>query len=102
MTVYATITVGEETRRATRDVALVPGGQERPAVRADWLHAPDRFAGVARRAAVAGELTEFDIESTRAVRRRVWRALEDIPTGTSTTYWSPSASGGPRRAPSAP
>ncbi|MEU5001828.1 methylated-DNA--[protein]-cysteine S-methyltransferase [Streptomyces sp. NPDC021622] len=100
MTAYTTITsplgelllVGEETSDGTTLTSLsVPGQKSAPAVRADWRHAPDRFAGVARQLAAyfAGELTEFDIEFTPSgteFQRRVWRAVEDIPYGTSTTY----------------
>ncbi|MFE0130241.1 methylated-DNA--[protein]-cysteine S-methyltransferase [Streptomyces sp. NPDC059037] len=84
--------VGEETRDGTTLTSLsVPGQKNAPAVRADWRHAPDRFAGVARQLAAyfVGELTGFDIEFTPSgteFQRRVWRAVEDIPYGTSTTY----------------
>src|SRR5690349_12152747 len=49
------------------------------------------FAEVIRQldAYFAGELTEFDIpfaEQGTDFQRRVWRALEEIPYGTTTTY----------------
>ena len=49
------------------------------------------FAEIIRQLAAyfAGELTEFDIpfaESGTEFQRRVWRALDEIPYGTTTTY----------------
>ncbi|MFC4471277.1 methylated-DNA--[protein]-cysteine S-methyltransferase [Streptomyces xiangluensis] len=100
MTAYTTITsplgelllVGEHTEDGLTLTSLsMPGQKNAPAIQSDWLHDPDGFADTTRQLAAyfAGELTEFDIEFTLSgtdFQQRVWRALEEIPYGTSTTY----------------
>jgi methylated-DNA-[protein]-cysteine S-methyltransferase len=100
MTAYTTIDsplgdlllVGEITDRGPSLTSLsVPGQENAPAVRPEWRRDDDAFADIARQSAAyfAGELTDFDIEFTESgtdFQRRVWRALEDIPYGSTTTY----------------
>ncbi|MET8177485.1 methylated-DNA--[protein]-cysteine S-methyltransferase [Streptomyces sp. NPDC005336] len=100
MTAYTTmdsplgvlLLVGEETADGTTLTSLsAPGQKNAPAVRPDWRHHPDGFKEITRQltAYFAGELTEFDIARTPSgteFQQRVWRALEEIPYGTSTTY----------------
>lgn len=100
MTAYATIDsplgrltlTGEPTPGGVTLTSLsMPGQRNAPAVQPGWHHDPAAFADVARqlREYFAGELTDFDIEFTPGgtdFQRRVWRALEEIPYGTSTTY----------------
>ncbi|CAL9367091.1 methylated-DNA--[protein]-cysteine S-methyltransferase [Streptomyces sp. Tu 3180] len=100
MTLWSTIAsplgdlllVGERTDgQVTLTSLSMPGGRNTPAVRSDWLHDPEALADVSRQVAAyfAGELTRFDIRFTPTgtdFQQRVWRALEDIPFGTSTTY----------------
>jgi methylated-DNA-[protein]-cysteine S-methyltransferase len=84
--------VGEEALDGVTLTSLsMPGQRNAPAVKPGWRRDPDRFADVTRQltAYFAGELTEFDIEFTPSgtdFQQRVWRALEEIPYGTSTTY----------------
>ncbi|MGW3417864.1 methylated-DNA--[protein]-cysteine S-methyltransferase [Streptomyces phaeochromogenes] len=84
--------VGEEALDGVMLTSLsMPGQRNAPAVKPGWRRDPDRFADVTRQltAYFAGELTEFDIEFTPSgtdFQQRVWRALEEIPYGTSTTY----------------
>ncbi len=100
MTAYTTITsplgelllVGEETADGITLTSLSMSGQKKaPAIRADWRHDPAVFSGITRQlqAYFAGELTRFDIEFTPGgtdFQQQVWRAVEAIPYGTSTTY----------------
>ncbi|GAA2399402.1 methylated-DNA--[protein]-cysteine S-methyltransferase [Actinomadura vinacea] len=80
---------GEESGDGITLTSLsMPGQKNAPAAR---RRAPELFADVTRQiqAYFAGELTTFDIEFTPGgtdFQRRVWRALEEIPFGTSTTY----------------
>ena len=84
--------VGEEALDSVMLTSLsMPGQRNAPAVKPGWRRDPDRLADVTRQltAYFAGELTEFDIEFTPSgtdFQQRVWRALEEIPYGTSTTY----------------
>ncbi|MEV0551949.1 methylated-DNA--[protein]-cysteine S-methyltransferase [Streptomyces sp. NPDC050597] len=84
--------VGEETPDGVTLTSLsMPGQRNAPAEKPGRRSDPDRFEAVARQltAYFAGELTEFDIEFTEGgtdFQQRVWRALEEIPYGTSTTY----------------
>ncbi|MDQ0954863.1 methylated-DNA-[protein]-cysteine S-methyltransferase [Streptomyces phaeochromogenes] len=84
--------VGEETPDGVTLTSLsMPAQRNAPAEKPDWRRDPDRFEAVARQltAYFAGELTEFDIEFTAGgteFQQCVWRALEEIPYGTSTTY----------------
>ena len=100
MTVRTTITgplgdlllVGEETGTGITLTSLSMAGQKnaptvRPGRRADG----EPFADVIRQleAYFAHELTRFDIRFTSGgtdFQQRVWRALEEIPYGTTTTY----------------
>ncbi|MGA5499674.1 methylated-DNA--[protein]-cysteine S-methyltransferase [Streptomyces umbrinus] len=84
--------VGEEALDGVTLTSLsMPRQRNAAAVKPGWRRDPDRFADVTRQLAAyfAGELTEFDIEFTPSgtdFQQRVWRALEEIPCGTSTTY----------------
>ncbi|MFI5683321.1 methylated-DNA--[protein]-cysteine S-methyltransferase [Streptomyces sp. NPDC051636] len=69
----------------------LPGQRTAPAVRPGWRRDDAAFAEVNRRltAYFAGRLTRFALPLAAdgtEFRRRVWRALEDIPYGTTTTY----------------
>ncbi|MEU9896155.1 methylated-DNA--[protein]-cysteine S-methyltransferase [Streptomyces phaeochromogenes] len=100
MTAFATIDsplgelllVGEEALDGVTLTSLsMPGQRNAPVVKPGWRPDPDRLAAVTRQltAYFAGELTEFDVEfasSGTDFQQRVWRALEEIPYGTSTTY----------------
>ncbi|MGW5861028.1 methylated-DNA--[protein]-cysteine S-methyltransferase [Streptomyces sp. NPDC055239] len=84
--------VGEPTPDGVSLTSLsMPGQKNAPAPRRSWVRDPDRFSEVARQLAAyfAGELTRFDMEFTPSgtdFQERVWRALEEIPYGTTTTY----------------
>ena len=96
MTAWTTITsplgdlllVGDETADGFTLTSLsMPGRRNAPGSRRD----AEPFAEIIRQvdAYFAGELTRFDIPSTRGgtdFQQRVWRALEEIPYGTTTTY----------------
>lgn len=100
MTAYTTIAsplgdlllVGEETGDGITLTSLsMPGQRNAPTIRPGWRRAREPFAGVIRQveAYFAGQLTEFDLRFTGGgtdFQRRVWRALEEIPHGTTTTY----------------
>ncbi|MFJ8608028.1 methylated-DNA--[protein]-cysteine S-methyltransferase [Streptomyces sp. NPDC093675] len=100
MTVYTTMAsplgdlllVGEETSDGLTLTALsMPGQKNAPAVRPGWRHDAEAFADITRQleAYFAGELSQFDIAFTDGgtdFQQRVWRALEEIPYGTTTTY----------------
>jgi len=100
MTAYTTITsplgdlllVGEETDAGISLSSLsMPGQKNAPAIGPVWRRDPEPFTTVVRQleAYFAGELTRFDIEFTGSGTRfqqRVWRALEEIPYGSTTTY----------------
>ncbi|MFD8705567.1 methylated-DNA--[protein]-cysteine S-methyltransferase [Kitasatospora sp. NPDC059648] len=69
----------------------MPGQKNAPAPRPGWRYTAEPFADVIRRleAYWAGEPTRFDIPFTPGgtdFQQRVWRALEEIPHGTTTTY----------------
>jgi methylated-DNA-[protein]-cysteine S-methyltransferase len=84
--------VGEEAEQGTTLTSLsMPGQRNAPAIRPDWRQDPEPFADIVRqlKAYFAGELTQFEIVLTPAgsdFQRRVWRALEQIPYGATTTY----------------
>ncbi|WP_369230072.1 methylated-DNA--[protein]-cysteine S-methyltransferase [Streptomyces sp. R21] len=101
MTTYTTIDsplgelllVGEDS--TPEGVALaslsMPGQRNTPAVRQTWRRDDSAFAEAARQisAYFAGQLTRFELEladSGTEFQRHVWRALEEIPYGTTTTY----------------
>lgn len=104
-TVYATVgsplgellLVGEERAgSAGGGVALVslsmPGQKGAAVIREGWVPAPELFAGVAAQLAAyfEGRLTCFDIAYADGVgtefQRRVWRAVEAVPYGTTVSY----------------
>ncbi|MFF4504373.1 methylated-DNA--[protein]-cysteine S-methyltransferase [Streptomyces sp. NPDC001401] len=80
--------VGEGT--ALTSLSL-PGQRGAPVVRADWRRDDEAFGEAARQlsAYFAGRLTRFELnlapEGTE-FQQRVWRALEEIPFGATTTY----------------
>ncbi|MER7106413.1 methylated-DNA--[protein]-cysteine S-methyltransferase [Streptomyces sp. NPDC000229] len=101
MTVYACVDgplgemllVGKESADGRTVLASLslPGQKGGAVVRDGWRHAPEAFEGIAAqlRAYFAGGLTRFDLVYADAgtdFQRRVWRALEDIPYGTTVTY----------------
>ncbi|GAA2503609.1 methylated-DNA--[protein]-cysteine S-methyltransferase [Streptomyces gobitricini] len=105
MTVYAYVDgplgemllTGEESadgRTALASLSL-PGQKGGVVVREGWRHDPEAFLGIATqlRAYFTGGLTRFDLAYAHTgtgtgtdFQRRVWRALEDIPYGTTVTY----------------
>ncbi|MGI5481291.1 methylated-DNA--[protein]-cysteine S-methyltransferase [Streptomyces lavendofoliae] len=102
MTVYAyadgplgeMLLVGEKSADGggTALASLSVPGQKGGAVVGDgWRHSPEAFTGVTAqlRDYFAGRLTRFDLlyaDTGTDFQRRVWRALEDIPYGTTVTY----------------
>ncbi|WP_327351011.1 methylated-DNA--[protein]-cysteine S-methyltransferase [Streptomyces sp. NBC_01304] len=88
----ALLLVGEETDDGITLTSLSMAGQKNaPTVGPDWRQDAGPFSDVIRHldAYFAGELTRFDVEFTvqgTDFQQRVWRALEDIPYGTTTTY----------------
>jgi len=69
----------------------LPGQRTAPAVRPDWVRDDEAFTEVVRQlsAYFAGRLTRFELHlAPRGTRfqERVWRALDEIPYGTTTTY----------------
>ena len=100
MTAYTTTTsplgdlllVGEETADGITLTSLsMPGQRNAPVIRPGWRRDAEPFAEIVRQvdAYFAGELTRFDIRFTGSgtgFQQRVWRALEEIPYGATTTY----------------
>ncbi|MET7698183.1 methylated-DNA--[protein]-cysteine S-methyltransferase [Streptomyces sp. NPDC005485] len=107
MTTHATITryttvdsplgelllVGRGSASAGVALATVsmPGQRNAPAVQGTWRRDDSVFAEAARQisAYFAGRLTAFELEfavTGTDFQRRVWRAVEEIPYGTTTTY----------------
>ena len=103
MTLYTTLDsplgelllVGEESATAPGGTALasvsLPGQKGAATVQDGWTPDPDAFAAIVRqlRAYFDGTLTHFSIEFlTRGTdfQQRVWKALEAVPYGTTTTY----------------
>ncbi|WP_405738414.1 methylated-DNA--[protein]-cysteine S-methyltransferase [Streptomyces sp. NBC_01525] len=103
MTHYATydsplgelLLVGEVSATAVGGTALtalsLPGQKGGATVQDGWIHDPSAFTEVTRqlRAYFDGELTDFTLEIATPgteFRQRVWKALEAIPYGTTTSY----------------
>ncbi|WP_413099197.1 methylated-DNA--[protein]-cysteine S-methyltransferase [Streptomyces sp. Inha503] len=103
MTVHTTIDsplgelllVGEVSATATGGTALislsVPGQKGGAVVQDGWNEDADAFTEIVSqlRSYFDGELTRFDIECVEGgteFQRRVWRALESIPYGTTVSY----------------
>jgi methylated-DNA-[protein]-cysteine S-methyltransferase len=84
--------VGEETGDGITLTSLSMTGQKNaPTIRRGWREHGEPFTDVIRQldAYFAHELTRFDIRFTGGgtdFQQRVWRALEEIPHGTTTTY----------------
>jgi methylated-DNA-[protein]-cysteine S-methyltransferase len=84
--------VGEETDDGITLTSLsMPGQKNAPAIRPGWRRDAEPFTEVIRQleAYFAGELTQFNIRFTHGgtdFQRRIWRTLEEIPYGTTTTY----------------
>jgi methylated-DNA-[protein]-cysteine S-methyltransferase len=87
--------VGRASATATGGTALaslsLPGQKGGAVVQDGWRRDPDAFAEIGRQLAAyfAGRLTRFDIEYADAgtpFQRGVWRAVEDVPYGRTTTY----------------
>lgn len=80
--------VGDENGLASLSM---PGRRNAPAVQPGWRRDAKQFAEAIRQlsAYFGGERTEFALplaESGTDFQRRVWRALDEIPYGTTTTY----------------
>ncbi|MFJ9058706.1 methylated-DNA--[protein]-cysteine S-methyltransferase [Streptomyces sp. NBC_00111] len=104
MTLYTTIDsplgelllVGEESATATGGTALaslsVPGQKGGATVQDGWTRDPEAFTAIAGalRAYFEGSRDAFGIEYAAGrgtdFQRRVWKALEDIPYGTTLSY----------------
>jgi methylated-DNA-[protein]-cysteine S-methyltransferase len=84
--------VGRKTADGVVLTSLSMDGQRgAPAVRDSWNRDPAAFAEVIRQLTeyFAGELTAFTLElAPRGTdfQQRVWRALDSVPYGTTTTY----------------
>ncbi|MFJ5678393.1 methylated-DNA--[protein]-cysteine S-methyltransferase [Streptomyces sp. NPDC093097] len=87
--------VGADSPTTPGSIALtslsMPGQRTAPAVGSHWRQDAGPFAEVIRqlRAYFAGQLTRFTLEFHTAgteFQERIWRALDDIPYGTTTTY----------------
>jgi len=95
--------VGEKRSRATTpagaagdatvvlDSLSLPGQKGAAVVQDDWVYDPAAFTDITSQlgAYFAGTLTRFTVETTgrgTEFQRRVWRALETIPYGTTISY----------------
>ncbi|MEU3691485.1 methylated-DNA--[protein]-cysteine S-methyltransferase [Streptomyces narbonensis] len=83
--------LAEGGRAVLRSLSL-PGQKGGVGVEDGWTHAPEAFAGAARQLGeyFAGRRDRFDIpydvSGGTEFQRRVWRALEEIPYGTTVSY----------------
>ncbi|MFJ2397967.1 methylated-DNA--[protein]-cysteine S-methyltransferase [Streptomyces sp. NPDC087843] len=87
--------VGEESATAKGGTALVslsvPGQRGAATVKEGWTHEPEAFAEIAAqlRSYFEGSLARFDLEyvaSGSDFQQRVWRAVDAVPYGATTTY----------------
>ncbi|MFE6685707.1 methylated-DNA--[protein]-cysteine S-methyltransferase [Streptomyces sp. NPDC057743] len=87
--------VGIDSPTAPGGIALtslsMPEQRTAPTVASHWRRDAAPFAEVIRqlRAYFAGRLTKFELEfhtTGTDFQERIWRALDDIPYGTTTTY----------------
>lgn len=115
MTVYTTtdsplgelLLVGEESSAAGDGIALaslsMPGQKNGAVVQPDWTADADAFTEVISqlRSYFDSRRTSFDLDCVDGgsdFRRRVWRALDAIPYGTTVTYGDIAARVGASRA----
>ncbi|MCZ4123460.1 methylated-DNA--[protein]-cysteine S-methyltransferase [Streptomyces sp. H39-S7] len=87
--------VGETSATASSGIAItslsMSGQKGAVVVQDDWRRDDEAFSDVARqlRAYFYGSAKTFDLEfapTGTEFQQRVWRALDDIPYGTTTTY----------------
>jgi methylated-DNA-[protein]-cysteine S-methyltransferase len=87
--------VGRASGTAKGGTALaslsLPGQKGRAVVQGDWRRDPAAFEEIGRQLSsyFSGRLTRFEIEYADGgtdFQRRVWKALEDVPYGRTTTY----------------
>lgn len=84
--------VGRVSGEVTELASLsLPGQKGGAAVEDGWRHAPEAFEEIAGQLAeyFAGRRERFDIayaDSGTEFQRRVWRALEEIPYGSTVSY----------------
>ena len=80
--------VGEGTMLTSLSM---PAQRNAPVVRPEWRRDDEAFTATARQlsAYFAGRLTRFELELApdgTEFQQRVWRALDEIPYGSTTTY----------------
>lgn len=78
------------TRFALTSLSM-PGQRNAPGVRSGWVHDPEPFVDVVRQLTeyFTGHLTRFALDLAprgTPAQQEVWRALDEIPYGTTTTY----------------
>ncbi|MEV6028642.1 methylated-DNA--[protein]-cysteine S-methyltransferase [Streptomyces sp. NPDC052036] len=100
MTAYTTMAsplgdlllVGEESENGITLTSLsMPGQKNAPVLQPHWRRDAELFTDIIRQVKgyFADERTRFDIAFTPAgsdFQQRVWRVLQEIPYGTTTTY----------------